>query len=119
MKNLFTLGFLIGLTGLFAQQQPVKVDDGYKIEIKTSAICEMCKETIEQDLTFEKGVKSVDLDLDTKIVTVVFNDRKTNPETIRLRISKIGYHADDVKRDSTSYKKLPFCCKDEGHSVEK
>ena len=47
------------LTGYltFAQKAPVKVDEGYQVEIKTSAICDMCKETLEYDLAFEKGVK--------------------------------------------------------------
>src|SRR5436305_1265053 len=73
--------------------------------IQTSAICEQCKEKIENDLSFEKGVKSVKLDLKTKIVTVVFNSKKTDSQKIREAISKIGYDADSVKADVRSYNK--------------
>lgn len=86
-----------------------------KVEIKTSAICGMCKNTIERDLTFEKGIKTAELDLDTKIITIEYNSKKTNPEKIRTRITKVGYNADDKKRDPKAYKKLPDCCKDGGH----
>jgi copper chaperone CopZ len=89
-----------------------------KVEIKTSAICEMCKEAIERDLAFEKGIKSADLDLDTKIVTVEYNAKKTDADKIRLRITKVGYHADSLKRDPEAYAKLPECCKDGAHQDE-
>jgi copper chaperone CopZ len=86
-----------------------------KIEIKTSAICGMCKNTIERDLAFEKGVKSSNLNLETKILTVEYNAKRTSPEKIRTRITKIGYHADSLKRDAEAYVKLPLCCQDGAH----
>ena len=86
-----------------------------KVDIKTSAICEMCKSTIERDLAFEKGVKSSNLDLETKIITVQFNPKKTDADKIRKRITQIGYNADDMKRDIKPYEKLPDCCKDGAH----
>jgi mercuric ion binding protein len=82
-----------------------------EIKIQTSAVCGMCKERIEHDLAFEKGIKSVSLDDETKIVTVGYSPKKTNPDNIRLAISKIGYDADDVKADPVAYEKLPGCCK--------
>jgi periplasmic mercuric ion binding protein len=81
------------------------------LRIKTSAVCETCKEAIEHNLSFEKGVKSSSLDLDTKIITVVFNKEKTNPEKIRAAIVKTGYDADSLKADERAFNKLPDCCK--------
>lgn len=98
-----------------AQQQPVEVKGGYKIDIMTSAICDMCKHAIEYDLTFRKGIKDVNLDLDTKVVSVVYNPKKTDTNTIRKHITMVGYHADSLQRDPVAYEKLPFCCKDGGH----
>lgn len=99
----------------YAQKQPEKVSNGFKIDIQTSAICEMCKETLEKDLTFEKGVKEVNLDLETKVFSIVYNPKKTDPQTLRKRITMVGYHADTLKRDSVAYENLPWCCKDGGH----
>lgn len=100
--------FILGV----ASAQEKKTD---KAEILTSAICEMCKETIEYELTFTKGIKFVELDVDSKIVTVEFNAKKISVDDIRNSISSVGYHADSVKRDSKAYANLPFCCRDGGH----
>lgn len=82
-----------------------------EIKIKTSAICGMCKDNIENALAFEKGVKKSVLDVDTKIVTVTYNPEKTSPEKIRLAIANAGYDADDVIANAKAYKKLDACCK--------
>lgn len=82
-----------------------------EIKIKTSATCDMCKETIEKYVAFEKGIKKVTLDVDTKIATVVYNPKKTSPEKIRLAISKSGYDADNIPADKKAYDKLDACCK--------
>ncbi len=100
-----------------AQQKPVEVDNGYKIDIQTSAICEMCQYTLEQDLAFEKGVKEATLNLDDKVMTILYNPKKTDAQTLRERITKVGYHADTLSRDAEAYKKLPMCCKDGSHGT--
>ncbi|REE05547.1 heavy-metal-associated domain-containing protein [Marinoscillum furvescens] len=88
-----------------------------KIEIQTSAVCEMCQYTIEKDMAFEKGVESATLDLDTKKLLVTFNSKKTSPETIRKRITLIGYDADSLKRDAKAHSKLPYCCQSDENGV--
>lgn len=112
MKNLLTtLCLFLFVSGVvFAQDNKSE-----KAEILTSAICEMCKETIEYELTFTKGIKFVELDTDSKIVTVEFNPKKISVEDIRKSISGVGYNADSVKRDPKAYANLPFCCRDGGH----
>jgi mercuric ion binding protein len=85
------------------------------VRIKTSAICEECKERIEHDLSFEKGVKSNVMDLNTKEVTVVYNSQKTDPEKIRIAITKIGYDADSLKAEVKAFRRLPECCRAPGH----
>ncbi len=83
--------------------------------VKTSVICNECKERIEHDLSFEKGVKSNVVNLDTKEVTVVYNAAKTDPQKIRVAITKIGYDADSLKADQKAFNKLPLCCREPGH----
>jgi len=86
-------------------------DKNLEIKIKTSAVCGMCKDRIEQGLAFEKGIKDVSLDVETKIATIKYNPAKINPDEIRKAISKLGYDADEVLADKTAYDKLPKCCK--------
>jgi copper chaperone CopZ len=80
------------------------------IEIKTSAICEMCQERIEKAVKELDGIKSANLTVDTKIIKVDYDESKVKPEDIKEKISKTGYDADDVRKDKKAFKKLPKCC---------
>ena len=90
-----------------AQTKPAEV------KIKTSAICGMCKKTIEKALSKEAGVQKSSLNVDTKVVTVQYDPKVTGPDKIRTAISKAGYDADDVKADPKAYQNLDECCKEE------
>jgi periplasmic mercuric ion binding protein len=115
MKQLIKTGFLtvlaILLLSMIATAQEKKTTD--TVKIKTSAICQTCKQKIEHDLSFTKGVKKVTLDLPSQIVTVEFDARKTDPDGIKKAITLIGYDADELVADGKAYKKLPACCKKE------
>lgn len=109
MKNisfLMIFGFLLTAMSGFAQT------DTDTLRIKTSAVCGTCKKTIEHNLSFEKGVKSAKQDVSSGTLTVIYRSDKTNPEKIRLAVTKIGYDADSMKADPKSFNRLPECCKD-------
>ncbi|MDQ3047500.1 MAG: cation transporter [Bacteroidota bacterium] len=82
-----------------------------EVKIKTSAVCDMCKETLEKAMAFEKGVKRSSLDVDSKILTVTYNPKKTTVEKIRLAVTKAGYDADEIPANNKAYDKLDACCK--------
>jgi periplasmic mercuric ion binding protein len=104
---LFWSFFMLAFTdSTFSQDKKAET-----IKIKTSAVCGQCKERIESGMAFQKGVKDVNLDVETKIATITFNTLKTNPDLLRKAISKLGYDADSVVADSAAYVKLPACCK--------
>lgn len=113
MRIYFLRGVLaIHIVFVFAFQAfSQKPASAIQIKIATSAQCEMCKERIEKALAYEKGVKKSNLDLITKELTVVYNPGKTDPDKIRLAVSKTGYDADQVPAESKAYKALPPCCK--------
>jgi len=84
------------------------------LHIETSAICGMCKTRLEGELGFLRGLKSADLNLDTKVLTVVYKPKKLSPEAIRSKISGLGYRADSVPADPKAFEALPACCQAEG-----
>ena len=106
-KNVFIVGVL--LSSLFLSIHVQAQDE--VVEIQTSAQCEMCKERIETNLAFEKGIKEVILDMDTKKLSVTYKSSKTDLNTIKNFIAGLGYDADDIKANTKAYKKLPMCCK--------
>lgn len=84
----------------------------HQVKIQTSAICEMCQYLLERELTFDKGVKEASLNLENKVMTLTYNPKKTDENTLRKNISELGYHADSLARNPASYNALPSCCKD-------
>ncbi len=85
-------------------------------EIKTTAECQQCKDRIEKAVNKLDGIKSVDLDVDSKICKVTYNEKKVSLKEIREKITSIGYDADDEKKDMRAYKRLPKCCQLDGHN---
>jgi len=105
MKNiLITLIATFSITVTYAQKS-IEV-----VEIQTSAVCDMCKETIEKQLAFTKGVTDANLDVKTAVVTVSFKTNKSTIEDIRAAINEVGYDADDSPADKEAYENLHHCC---------
>ncbi len=118
VKSAILLGIIVMLV-IFTNNKTIAQESKFaEVKIKTSSVCNMCKETIEKALAFEKGVKKSDLEVKTAIVTVTYNPLKTSPEKIRIAISNAGYDADDVKANPKAYKKLDECCKKENQIHE-
>lgn len=110
MKQIITIVLIAFSVTAFGQSKKEA-----ELKIKTSAVCGMCKTTIEKEMVFEKGVKESNLDVETKILTVTYNPKKTDPETIRKRLNVIGYDADSLKATTEAVMKLDPCCRPGAH----
>lgn len=115
MKKLLSILLVtLGVTTFGMAQTPKEAE----VKIKTSAVCGMCKKTLEKALSYEKGVASASLDVDSKVITVVYNPKRTNVDKLRTAISKTGYDADEVPADPKAYTQLDDCCKKDAHAGE-
>lgn len=103
---LFVISFLMSVNA-FGQ----KSSDKDTVKIKTSAQCGMCKDRIEAALAYERGIAYSNLDVNSKIIEVVYDSKKTDLSKIKTAINKAGYDADETKADPDAYAKLPNCCK--------
>lgn len=112
--------FLLTLAVLFtaaasAQTAPTakaKAKPGTEqVQIKTSAVCDMCKARLEKALAYEKGVQAATLDVPSQVLTVSYRADKTTPEALRAAISATGYDADATAANAKAYDRLPDCCK--------
>ena len=93
------------------ERNPLAKESKYDtVQIQTSAVCGMCKERIEHDMAFEKGVKSVELDSETKVLTLVYKKGKTTVKDLKVALTKIGYDADEMLADQKAHDRLPACC---------
>lgn len=55
--------------------------------------CESCKAKFEKNITFEKGVKDMQVDLDKKTVCITYNPTKNSDEKLIAAFKKLGYIA--------------------------
>ena len=62
--------------------------------------CQNCVKKIKDNLRFEKGVKAINPDLDTKLVTIQYDSEKTNPENLVKAFAKIKYKATVVEPEN-------------------
>jgi copper chaperone CopZ len=107
MKKLMTLiAFCATLSIGYAQQG--------QITMTSSVVCEMCKNTIEKGLAFEKGIRMAAVDVEKNTITVNYNPKKISEEEIKQAVLDMGYMAGDKKPTKGAYDSLHECCKKEG-----
>ena len=59
--------------------------------------CESCVNKIKNNIRFEKGVKAINPDLNTKLVTIQYDSEKTDPDKLIKAFAKINYKATVVE----------------------
>ena len=89
MKKLVLLTFALFLAVLTQAQAIKEVVFTTEPEIE----CQNCVKKIKDNLRFEKGVKAINPDLNTKLVTIQYDSEKTNPENLIKAFAKIKYKA--------------------------
>jgi len=112
--KLILSAMIIMFAAVSMQAQDKKKKSGKElvtVEIQTSAVCGDCKERLEHDLAFEKGVKFVELNDETKVLTIKYKKGKNTKENLKIAVTKVGYDADDLPADLKAYNLLPDCCK--------
>lgn len=78
--------------------------------ISVKGNCGECKERIENAADI-KGVKSATWDENTHVAQITYDTKKVKLIDIENAIAKAGYETENIKADSSAYKKLPSCCK--------
>ena len=110
MKNLILIITTALITNVAFAQKNIET-----VKVQTSAVCDMCKERIEKQMAFTKGVTAADLDVKSAVITVSYKTSKTDVEAIRKSINEVGYDADENPAEETAYENLHHCCKKDAH----
>ena len=103
-KILVALMILLSFTTAHAQIKNAKIDT-----VKIYGNCGMCEKTIEKAGTVKK-VAAVDWNKDTKMATLTYDAKKTNPDEILKRIALAGYDSDQYLAPDKAYNDLAACC---------
>jgi copper chaperone CopZ len=99
MKKLIVLLLaLMPLVGVFADKtEQTKSAKKETVVLSCDIHCQGCCDKIMKNIAFEKGVKDIVCDLKTKTVTVTFDPRKTDVETLLKAFERIKKPAEVVK----------------------
>src|SRR6187401_2310811 len=104
-KYLLTVLILTTSFGLAAQ---VKNKDS-TVSFRVSGACEMCKERIEKTLNI-RGVRSADWNVDSKMLTLVYNPTIVSLLKVHKIIAGVGHDTELEKAKDAVYNELPECC---------
>ncbi len=77
--------------------------------VKVYGNCEMCKKTIEKAAN-EKGIVKADWNVDTDMLTLTYDQTKTNTDAILKKVAYAGYDSETFRAPDEAYKNLPECC---------
>src|SRR4030095_4406308 len=80
------------------------------VSFKVCGVCaSLCKPRVEA-ASKGKGVKSALWNVDTKMLTLVYDPSKTTSDKVEKRILDAGHDVENKKAKDIIYKSLPPCC---------
>jgi len=82
-----------------------------KAAIEVDGVCMMCKNRIEKACLKTKGVKSAVWNVETHNLSLIYDERKVNLETINSKIAEAGHDTKIIKATDEAYEGLHPCCK--------
>ena len=107
MKNTILTLLLFATLATFSQDKKSK---NAKFTTEINGNCEHCKQRIEKTALSVQGVKSANWNIDSKQLTVILNEQKTDVAAVKKAVAKAGHDSDTDKTTTLIYNALPQCC---------
>ncbi len=105
--------FLFAGLGLQAQNKNAKAT------IEVDGVCMMCKDRIEKASLKTKGVKSAVWNIDSHMLSLIFDERKTDLDIIQENIAAVGHDTKKVIATEEAYNSVHECCRYRDESLKK
>jgi len=93
-KFLFIMAMAISTLSVSAQKN--NTIDTLKVTTTPQMHCSGCENKIKSNLRFVKGMKKIETSVEKQQVTVIYDKKKSNYETIVAAFKKIGYEIKPV-----------------------
>ncbi len=118
MKGLVSkLTVFIAVFTLFANVNLFAKDS--KVDLATNITCGSCVSSIKTAFKDVDGVKDISANVETKVVTVSFDDEKISTDKIKSTITDLGYTATDKASSCSTDKKECSTKKEDSASGDK
>lgn len=104
MKGLFSKIIVVVATlTLFASANILAKDS--KVDLTTNITCGACVNSIKSAFKGVEGVKDISANVETKVVTVSFDDEKISSDKVKSTITDLGYTATENGKSCDASKK--------------
>ncbi|HMB62575.1 MAG TPA: heavy-metal-associated domain-containing protein [Eudoraea sp.] len=104
-KQLILLLFILTATVTVAQEK------NKKMTFEVDGKCKMCKMRIEKAALEVDGVKYALWDIPSHQLSLIVDERKTNPMQIKTALVSAGHDTKELKATQEAYDKIHPCCK--------
>ncbi len=103
--TILTLAILFFSAVSFAQEK------NKKLTMEVDGKCDMCKVRIEKAALGVKGVKYALWDIPSHELSLIFDERKTDPMKIKTALVEVGHDTKELKASDEAYASVHPCCK--------
>lgn len=106
---ILALSFVIAMPAVFASysfsgeqtssldKKPSKKSKKYKdVTFRAHLHCENCVKKVMENISYEKGVKGLDVSLEEQRISIKYDPSKTNEEALAKAIQKLGYEVEKI-----------------------
>lgn len=106
MKNIIVVMVFVMSSSLLVAQEKNK-----KMTFEVDGKCEMCKNRIEKAALRVNGVKYALWDIPSHQLSLILDERKTNPMQIKTALVAVGHDTKELKATQEAYDSVHPCCK--------
>ena len=106
MKNsILTIVFALSSILAFGQEK------NKKLTMEVDGKCDMCKLRIEKAALGVKGVKYAAWDIPSHQLSLIIDERKTDPMKVKTALVAVGHDTKELKATKEAYDGVHPCCK--------
>jgi len=111
MKKLLIISLLlVSYSSQGLAQENTSTKKIVKTTFWVNGVCDMCQTRIQKAALSTKGVKMANWHIESKMLTVLYNQTKCSTTTIKQNIAEVGHDSEDIKATDEAYKNLHYCC---------
>lgn len=122
MRTLSTMVITLLLIASFTPALQAQKKGEKTVVIEANMTCGQCESKIEKDLAFERGVKAIDANHETGLVTITYREKRNNDEGFVKALEKLGYKAKiakdkedcNEKKEGKTLTRMEACCGKKG-----
>ena len=85
-------------------------DKNARATVEVDGVCGMCKVRIEKASIKTKGVKSAVWNVETKQLSLIYDENKTDVKTISANVAAVGHDTKEIKATDEQYNSVHACC---------